>query len=176
MTDFDGSEIIIFKGSFPQSTMMTPPTLKSIMGMEYIVDFEDNKFIVNCAGAWQSIEKYNILHSTYVDASEGIQEFDDEELEQMGWYAIDFEITYRELADIIESSCDMFMLCSEIQEGKQYMFSGLAFVNDIECAREKAREHIKQKITTLLKEDTQYSHDSLDIEQLKALVYFDIKV
>ena len=173
--EFDNNEIIIFKGEFPKTNLLLqPPTLKSVLGDGYIVKLKDNMFEINCMGAWQRIYKFNINNATYDDGGEGINEFDDEELEDIGWYATDFDINYRTLVDIIEKNCNMVLLCNEIDDGDNYIFNGLGFVKDMECARTTIKEFVIKEIKDKLSNDSEYKRETLDKSQLKALKYFNI--
>jgi len=175
--DFKDDELIIFKGSFPPNGLLgSTPTLKSVLGDGYIVKLVDNQFEINCAGAWQRVSDFNIVNAVYEDAGEGINEFDDKELEQIGWYATDFDITYRDIVNVIEQSeCDMILLCSEIDED-YYLFNGLAFINDIECARDRVRDFVITKINNKLSNDSLYKRDELNDDQLEALEYFNLLI
>lgn len=174
---FEPSEkdFIVFKGAFPKASMIgTPPTLQSVLGDGYIVNFVDNKFEINCAGAWQKIVSLNLHNATYEDGAEGINELDDEELEDIGWHATEFDVKYRDLVLVIEERCDMLLVCNEIEDGKVYMFHGLGFVHDINCARTHVREYVVEIINDKLANDPSYEIKSLTNDQLEALEYFGI--
>ena len=169
------SDFIIFKGSFPKASMIgTPPTLQSVLGDGYIVTFSDNKFEINCAGAWQKIVSLNLHNATYEDGAEGINEFDDEELEDIGWHATEFDVKYRDLVFVIEERCDMLLVCNEINEGKTYMFHGLGFIHDMNCARTHTREYVVEIINDKLANDSAFALSNLSADQLEALEYFGI--
>ena len=173
--ELDTDEFIIFRGSFPQtSPMMAPPTLQSVLGDGYIVKFIENQFEINCAGAWQRIVAFNIDKATYEDGSEGINEIDDDEIEEIGWHATEFDIRYRDLVFVIEERCDMLLVCNEIEDAKAYMFHGLGFIKDIDCARKYVREYAVEIITEKLHNESEYALHLLSGDQLEALEYFGI--
>jgi hypothetical protein len=178
--EFEPNEIKIFQGRFPQAGMLgATPTLKSVLGEGYIVKFDsqNNLFEINCAGAWQRIATFNVENATYEDAGEGINEFDDKELEDMGWHATEFDVSYRQIVEVIESSgCDMLMLCSEIEEGETYFFNGLGFVEDMECVRTKVREYIVTQINEKLVNAKEFSKEYLEDDHYEALEYFNIAI
>ena len=148
---FDENQIIIFRDNAPKINLLKMPTLRSIMPREYGIELIDDVFYINRAHAWQYIEKYNTQTASYIDTSEGIWELNDEVLEEIGWHGVDFDITYRQITDVIETECDVFMLCNEI-DAQQYFFSGLGYIKDIQCARAKAKDFVSSKIKEYIDE------------------------
>jgi hypothetical protein len=94
--------------------------------------------------------------------NDGIDLFLDEELEQMGWYATTFEfITYRDIANFIESNCQGTLTYNNHPMG----FNVFVIVDDIENVRLEVRKFIQQKI-----KDNPL--DEYDDDQKEAIEYF----
>ncbi len=175
---FDERHILIYQGVItpePVSALM-PPKPKSIselLGANYKVVEDDERILIKAAAAWQEIIGFNIATCDYDDTSgDGIAQFLDKELEDIGWHATEFSIGYRDLVDEIEAKCDGTLLCIEQEE--PYRFSGLGYIGDYASARKIAFEYAKARISDLMANDPDFAAENLTDDEEEAAQFFGI--
>ncbi len=164
---FSEDTISIFEGQIPPisplSTTLSRP-ISEMLGKEYRVVEDDDRILIKAAGAWQKIIQMNRLRALYDDTTaDGIDKFADKELEQIGWHATEFNITYREIVETFESQAEGVVLC--IEQDEPYQFSGLGFVSDIEQTRKAAFDFCISTIKEKLANDPDYATLSDDEEE-----------
>jgi hypothetical protein len=170
------NKIVIYKGKHtPKISALTPKkpiSIKDFLGPNYRVAEDQTKVGIKASTAWQDIIGFNYDNALYDDTTaEGVHEFSDDSLEQIGWYADEFGIDYRELIDIIEANCKGTLLCVEQEE--PYNFSGLGFVDDPKEAYDLLYNHCQEKIKNKIATDTLYKKDQLNNSELEAAKFFD---
>jgi len=177
---FDDGKLYLWQGSVPKTapSALAPAKPKSLAellgGKMQVVEVED-RILIKAAGNWQEIIKMHVDRAEYDDTTnDGVSEFLDRQLEEIGWYATEFDIDYRDLIDLIESECDGTVLCIE-REGKNYQFSGMGFIDDLECARKKCFDYCRTRIEKTLKEDDSYKKVPLTDDEAEALEFFGIE-
>lgn len=164
---FPPDTISIFEGQVPPlsplSTTLSRP-ISEMLGKDYRIVEDDDRILIKAAGAWQSIIGYNQKRSLYDDTTaDGIDKFADKELEQIGWHATEFNITYREIVDQFESKSEGIILCIEQEE--PYQFSGLGFVSDIESTRALVSTYCTSVIREKIANDPDYATLTDDEEE-----------
>ena len=176
---YDKRSSYIFQGSVerPAPSALMPTQSKSLAellgGNMQVVEVED-RVLIKAARNWQSIMGYNVPNADYDDTTgDGVAEFTDTELEAIGWQATEFGIQYRELVEVIEEACDGTLLCIE-NEGENYQFSGMGFIDDMACARNRCFEYCVNRIRNILEEDSSYCHADLTDDEEEALVFFGL--
>jgi hypothetical protein len=166
--------ISIFEGQIPPLSPLSPTMVRPIsemLGKEYRIVEDDDRILIKAAGAWQNIIGLNRSRALYDDTTaDGIDKFSDKELEQIGWHATEFNITYREIVEQFENKAEGTILCIEQEE--PYQFSGLGFLNDIEHARKIAFDYCKGSIEEKLRNDDEFS--TLNDDEEEAALYFQI--
>jgi hypothetical protein len=172
-------EIVIFQGKYtPKDLAITPSKpfdISKFLGDDYKIAKQDGNIGIKASMAWQKIVKINYDKALYDDTTtDGVAEFSDDNLEDIGWWADEFDITYRELIDILENECDGVLLCVE-QEGENYRFSGLGFIDDAKQAYDILYKWCQNKIKEIIKTDSFYAPDKLSDDEKKALEYFNIQ-
>jgi GTPase SAR1 family protein len=100
--------------------------------------------------------------------SDGVELFEDKELEDYGWNASALEINYRQISEFIEESCEGILLCYD----NEIQFSGFVIVNDINEVKTKVKEFIVNKAKENLEEEL---FDTKDDDVIEALEFFGIK-
>jgi len=171
---FPSDTISIFEGQIlplsPLSTTLSRP-ISEMLGKDYRVVEDDDRILIKAAGAWQSIIGYNQKRSLYDDTTaDGIDKFADKELEQIGWHATEFNITYREIVDQFESKSEGIILCIEQEE--PYQFSGLGFVSDIESTRALVSVYCTSVIREKIANDPDYA--TLTDDEEEAAEFFKV--
>ena len=118
---------------------------------------------------WQNIIDLNKENMLYFDhQSDGVEMFEDKELEDYGWNASALEINYREISEFIEESCDGVLLCYD----NEIQFSGFVIVDDVNDVKQKVKEYIINKAKENIKEQL---IDIEDDDVIEALEFFGIK-
>ena len=120
--------------------------------------------------AWQEIIFLNQPKMLYFDhQSDGVELFEDKEIEDYGWHAVACDVSYRIITEFIESECEgtFVFYDNEIQ------FNGFVMIDDLENTREKVKKFIINKIKEKI-EDDEIDIDDSDVQE--SLDYFGIKV
>jgi len=169
-------EIVIFQGKHtPKLNAITPPkplTIEEFLGKNYKSLTQEGKVGIKATLAWQDIVKLNYEKALYDDTStDGVAEFADKDLEDIGWHATEFDIEYRELIEQLEQKCSGVLLCIE-QESPSYQFSGLGFVDDTKEAYKILFTYCQNKIKEKLQNDPLY--ETLTEDEKEACEYFQI--
>jgi len=171
-------EIVIFKGSHkPKISALAPPkpiTIGEILGQNYKIAESEGKIGIKAANAFREIVKFNYDNALYDDTSaDGVYEFADKKLEEIGWHADEFEVSYRELIDVLEEKAEGTLLCIE-QEEPSYQFSGLGFVDDKEAAYKLLYDYTQEKIKEKINTDPLYAKENLSEDEKEAARYFKV--
>lgn len=175
---FDTPAILIYQGAItpePVSALMPPKpkTIAELLGSTYKVVEDGERILIKAAGAWQEIIGFNAGRCDYDDTSgDGIAQFADKELEDIGWHATEFNIGYRDLVDEIEAKCDGTLFC--IEQDEPYRFSGMGYIKDYDCARKTAFDYCKQRIADLIANDEHFAPDTLTDDEEEAAQFFGI--
>ena len=151
----------------------TVSSIEELFGNEYKTAQSQTQVAIKGSMAFKEIVQLNYLLATYDDSTnDGISEFDDTKLEEIGWWADEFDIDYRELVDVLESKAEGVVLCVEQEE--PYHFSGLGFVSDTQGGYSILFEYVQNKISDKLQNNPEYAKNNLTKEQLQALKYFKL--
>ena len=173
---YGSQDVLIYEG---QHTPMQnigiatpkPLLLEDVLGKDLRVVIDDERVLIKAAAAWQSIIKLNVLRASYDDTTgDGISEFSNSKLEELGWHTTEFNVKYRELVEIIEEKCEGTLLCIEQQE--PYQFSGMGFIADNEATYNLLFNTIQEKVISLIKEDEDFAKENLTDDELEAAEYF----
>lgn len=171
---FPHTLISIYEGSIaprsPLSTDLSRP-IASMLGDNYRIVEDDDRILIKASGAWQSIIGFNQKRALYDDTTgDGIAEFSDKVLEDIGWHATEFSIGYRDIVEQFEERCEGILLCIEQEE--PYQFSGMGFVKELDHARAIAFEYCASTIKEKLANDPDFT--TLTDDEAEAALYFQI--
>ena len=174
--ELDTQKPVIYKGR-PQTLHAingTSVPITEILGKEYTITLNGPKLDIKASMAWQSIIAFNMDSASYDDTTgDGISHFTDDTLEDMGWYATDFDISYREMVEHLEEKLDEgIVFC--IERDEPYQFSGFGFIFNHEKAREILKNYITTRIKELRTKDKLFSDEYLDEDQKEALAFFGL--
>jgi len=170
---FEENTVYIYKGLPEQKSGLSLSPLSILKGAYKLRQQSENIYI-NAGGEWQNILDMNTPIALYEDVSaDGIDVFKDEELENIGWYATDFNIEYREIVEVIEEKLDNAHLIF-IEVDSPYRFSGFCVSNDLESTRSIVFNYVKEKIIDKLKNDPDFDQETLTSDEKKAAKYFGI--
>lgn len=117
---------------------------------------------------WQEIIDLNKTRMLYFDhQSDGVDLFEDEQLEEMGWFAAALDITYRQIVEVLEKEVKGTLVFYD----NAIHFSGFVLVEDINEVRRIIKEFIVNTIYIKIKED-ELDFDDEDI--IEAIEFFKI--
>lgn len=175
---FSQNDILIYVGKHTPNTTSalmptTKPSLESILGKNYQVVEDEDRVLIKAFSNWQEIIKFNTSRASYDDTTaDGVAEFSNKELEDIGWHATEFSIKYRALVEHLEEKCEGILICIEQEE--PYQFSGLGFLSDNTHAKEVLFDYCKNEIKKLMSEDDDYKKENLIDDELEAAEFFKL--
>jgi hypothetical protein len=151
------------------SAMIDAKTIASTLFAEYKPSITGTICKIKPVSNWQNIIDMNKENMLYFDhQSDGVEMFEDKELEDYGWNASALEINYREISEFIEEFCEGVLLCYD----NEIQFSGFVIVESIEDVRVKVKDYICKKTKENIK------NEILDLDEddvIEALEFFGIK-
>ena len=162
---------VIFKQITPKqiSSMLDAKAIASNLFADYKPNILGTICKIKPVSNWQNIIDMNKDNMLYFDhQSDGVEMFEDKELEDYGWNASALEINYREISEFIEEFCEGVLLCYD----NEIQFSGFVIVESIEDVRVKVKDYICKKTKENIK------NEILDLDEddvIEALEFFGIK-
>jgi len=171
---FDPVVIFIYQGKItpPAPTALNIFT-QELLGTNYEVIEDDDRILIKAGNAWQNIINYNLRNCDYHDTvGEGVTQFSDEEIEDMSWMIIDFDVSYREMIEMLQEKTDITLVCIESEE--HYQFSGIGYFNDIEGTRKTLFDFCQNVIKEKIANDADYALYLLDEDQREAAEFFKV--
>jgi len=172
-------EILIFSGKHTPKpvTALTPPsplTIEDILGKNYQIVVDDERLLIKAFSNWQELIGINTPRSSYDDTTaDGVADFSNKKLEEIGWYATEFDISYRTFVELLEEQCSGYTLCIE-QEEPQYQFSGLGFIADDEEAYNIMFTYAKKQVQYLIENDEDFIRENLTDDEEEAAKFFGL--
>ena len=118
---------------------------------------------------WQKIIGLNAATMLYFDhQSDGVEIFEDKDLEDYGWQASALDINYREISDFIEENCEGTLLCYD----NEIQFNGFVIIDNIQNTRNQVKEFIINRANEKI---TNKEVELDDDDVIEAFEYFGIK-
>ncbi len=162
----DNNEILIYQGK-PDMT----EDFSKVLGKNYQLVEDGSRVLIKAFSNWQELIKINTPRASYDDTTaDGVGEFSDKELEEIGWHATEFKINYRMLVEVLEEKCEGIVLCIEQEE--PYQFSGLGFIKDNSHAKEVLFEYCKNIAKDKIQNDEYYK--TLTDDEEEAAEFFGV--
>jgi len=177
---FKDNEILIYEGRHtpkPTNALMPlkPQSLEEIMGKNYQILIDDERVLIKAFSNWQELIGVNVPRASYDDTtSDGVDVFSEQALEDIGWQAAEFSISYRALVELVEENCEGTIICIETEE-PSYQFSGLGFISDKACAEETMFNYCQKKIQEIITHNENFKDEYLSDDQLEALEFFKLR-
>ncbi len=151
------------------SSMLDAKAIASALFADYKPNIVGTICKIKPVSNWQNIIDLNKENMLYFDhQSDGVEMFEDKELEDYGWNASALEINYREISEFIEESCEGVLLCYD----NEIQFSGFVIVDDVNDVRQKVKEYIINKANENIKEQL---IDIEDDDVIESLDFFAVK-
>jgi len=175
---FEDKDILIYKGKHEQKAngvLITQRSisLSNIFGKNYKIVEDDDRVLIKAFSNWQELIGINMPNASYDDTTaDGVAEFSEKELEDIGWQATEFNITYRDLITQVEDKCDGILLC--IEQIQPYQFSGLGFIEDTKQAKNILFKYVQDRIKKLMDEDDDYKKENLTEDEIESAKFFKL--
>ncbi len=166
------AKAIVFKleNSEQYSNILEKEELLNNIFKNYKFTLENGYLLLNPLKAWQEIIFLNQSRRLYFDhQTDGVELFEDKALEDIGWYAVACDISYREISDFIESNCEGILVYYD----NQVQFNGFVIVKDLENTKFLVKDFIIKTIKNKIKKEL------IDIKEddvIEALEFFELKV
>ncbi|SFV75621.1 hypothetical protein MNB_SM-3-1036 [hydrothermal vent metagenome] len=173
--NFEKHMPLIYKGKFtPNSPLSTEPfNIATTLGKNYQVVEDGNRILIKAFANWQELLPLHLPYASYDDTTaDGVMEFANKELEKIGWYADEFNISYRNLVEVLEEKCDGILFCIEKEE--PYHFSGMGFLSDDEQAKEVLFSYCQETITNKIQNDEDFAKENLTDDEEEAARFFQV--
>ncbi len=173
---FASNAIFIYQGKhtpLPTSalTPTTPPSLENILGKNYQLIIDEERVLIKAFSNWQELIGINTHRASYDDTTgDGVAEFSNKKLEEIGWHVTEFGINYRTLVELLEEQCEGTLLCIEQEE--PYQFSGLGFLANDADATKVIYDFSQKKVKEIMANDPMYAKDKLTNDEEEAATFF----
>jgi len=142
-----------------------------VLGKNYQLVEDGDRVLVKAFSNWQELIGINTPRASYDDTTaDGVAEFSNKELENIGWQITEFNVRYRELVEVLEEKCEGTILCIEQEE--PYQFSGLGFITNDEEATKTLFNYCQNIVKDKLNNDDDFEKDDLDDDQEEAAEFF----
>jgi len=165
---FQDKEILIYKGQ-PKIV----ENFSSVLGKNYQLVEDNDRVLIKAFSNWQELIEVNTPRASYDDTTaDGVAEFSNKELEDIGWHATEFNINYRTLVEVLEEKCEGIILC--IEQEDPYQFSGLGFLSDDKEAKKVMFEYCQAKAKDLLDNDPDFKREELSDDEEEAAEFFKL--
>ena len=165
---YTNKDILIFTGIVDKSLK-----LEDSLGSKYQIVKAEERVLIKAFGNWQEIIAFNTPLSSYDDTTaDGVAEFSDKDLEEIGWQATEFSISYRTLVEFLEEKVEGITLC--IEQDEPYQFSGFGFITNNQQAKDVMFEFCKAVIKEKLEHDDDFKEEYLEDDQIKAREFFGL--
>ena len=168
IVDEKSTDILIYKAK----AEITPDFTKSL-GSNYQLVEDSDIVMIKAFSNWQELIAINTPNASYDDTTaDGVAEFSNKELEEIGWHATEFNIKYRALVEILEEKCEGILLC--IEQKEPYQFSGLGFLADDKQAKKVMFEYCQTIAKEKLENDEDFEVKNLTDDEMDAAKFFNI--
>ena len=164
----DKSIVIMFKSDERDKISLITDTNTIILNLfktGYKPSIKDNKCILKPIGAWLKIVELNKENHLYFDhQSDGIELFEDKQIEEFGWFSSALEINHRKIASFIEENTQGTFVFFD----NDIIFNGFVISKDINECRAQVKDFIIKSINKEIL-------DLDDAEVIESLEFFKIK-
>jgi len=166
--DLKEGDIIIYNG-IPDKNK----EIEKAFGPKYQVVVSDDRVLIKAFSNWQEIIAINTPLASYDDTTaDGVAEFSNKDLEEIGWQATEYNISYRQLVELLEEKVDGVTLCIEQEE--PYQFSGFGFITNNAQAKDVMYEYCKNIVKDKLENDDNFKEEYLEDDQFEAKEFFGL--
>ena len=170
---FNPADIFIYQGKNSSPLLTSNLSGQELLGTGYEVIKDGERILIKAANALQDIINYNVAHFHYDNTTaDSVIQFSDEEIEDMGWMIIDFDVSYAELLQMLEEKADTTLVCVECED--PYRLSGMGYFNDIEGTRKILFDFCQDIIKEKISNNPDYALELLDEDQRETVEFFKV--
>ncbi|MEA3330667.1 MAG: hypothetical protein U9Q29_03125 [Campylobacterota bacterium] len=184
---FDYNDIFIYMNTLPtepkkelteeekeEESQKEEISIEDALGSKYQIVIDEDRVLIKAFSNWQELININTPRSSYDDTTaDGVLEFSNASLEDIGWNATEFDISYRTLVEVLEKNCEGTILC--IEQVEPYQFSGLGYLSDNQHAIKTLFEYCQQDIKKTIEEDEDFDGEDFTDEEMEAADFFEVK-
>ncbi|MEA1956130.1 MAG: hypothetical protein U9N02_06510 [Campylobacterota bacterium] len=146
---------------------------KGELGGNYQVVEDEDETLIKAFSNWQKLIAINTPIASYDDTTaDGVAEFSNKELENIGWHVAEFGVKYRTLVELLEEKCDGIVLC--IEQNEPYQFSGFGFLDDNEDAKKVLFDYCQAIAKDKIENDEDFEVNSLTDDEMEAAQFFGV--
>lgn len=146
---------------------------KGELGGNYQVVEDEDETLIKAFSNWQKLIAINTPIASYDDTTaDGVAEFSNKELENIGWHVAEFGVKYRTLVELLEEKCDGIVLC--IEQNEPYQFSGFGFLDDNEDAKKVLFDYCQAIAKDKIENDEDFEVNSLTDDEMEAVQFFGV--
>ncbi|MFT5836053.1 MAG: hypothetical protein ACI9RG_000947 [Sulfurimonas sp.] len=165
---FEDKEILIYKGK-PEIVQ----NFEKVLGKNYQIVEDEDRVLIKAFSNWQELIALNTPRASYDDTTaDGVADFSNSNLEDIGWNVTEFNIDYRSLVEVLEEKCEGTILC--IEQVEPYQFSGLGFLSDDKQAQEVLFDYCQTKVKDMIENNPDFKREELTDEEEEAAQFFKI--
>ncbi|MDD3835975.1 MAG: hypothetical protein PHS42_11005 [Sulfurimonas sp.] len=165
---FDNKEILIYQGQ-PEIV----DKFENVLGKNYQLVEDRDRVLIKAFANWQELIGLNTPRASYDDTTaDGVSDFSNSTLEDIGWHATEFNIDYRTLVEVLEDRCEGIILCIEQEE--PYQFSGLGFLSNDKDAIEVLFNYCQTKIKDMIENNPDFKREELTDDEEEAAEFFKL--
>lgn len=163
---YSSNDILIYSGIADKEV-----ELEKAFGDKYQVVLSEQRVLIKAFSNWQELIAINTPLASYDDTTaDGVAEFSNKELEDIGWHATEFDINYRELVEVLEEKADGTILCIEQEE--PYQFSGFGFLSNADQAKDILYKHCQEIVKDKIANDADFEESNLEEDEAFAASFF----
>ncbi len=139
----------------------------------YQVVEDGQRVLIKAFSNWQELIAINTPMASYDDTTaDGVAEFSNKDLEDIGWHATEFDVNYRTLVELLEEKCDGTVLC--IEQEDPYQFSGLGFLSDNEQAKKVIFDYCQATAKDMIENNPDFKREDLTEDEEEAALFFNL--
>ncbi|MCW8895951.1 MAG: hypothetical protein OQK48_07630 [Sulfurimonas sp.] len=163
---YSEGDILIYSG-IPDKDV----EIEKAFGPKYQIVVSDDRVLIKAFSNWQELIAINTPLASYDDTTaDGVAEFSNKDLEEIGWNITEFNVTYRELVEVLEEKADGIILCIEQEE--PYQFSGFGFLSNNEQAKDILFKYCQEIVKDKLANDDDFEKSNLEDDEEEAAIFF----
>ena len=145
--------------------------VKNLFGKDYKPQIVGSNCIITPLPSWMHVLDLNKETMLYFDhQSDGVEFFENQDIEDIGWNAVPLDINYREICTYIEKNCEGTFLFYD----NEVHFNGFVVIEDAEVLKGQLMKYISALIYKKL-ENNELDLEELDEDQADSLMFFEIE-
>lgn len=166
------NKVIIFSSPKQETSELfdMQTKVKNLFGRDYKPKIVGSTCIITPLPSWMHILDLNKQSMLYFDhQTDGVEYFENSDIENIGWNAVPLDITYREICTFIEENCEGTFLFYD----NEIHFNGFVVVSDVEAVKKQLMKFISNLIYEKM-QSNEFDIEEMDEDQSESLEFFQI--